>query len=43
MLITNNISTGMNFGVIKPDGKLKLLIDCTILIVIVLNIFYIPM
>lgn len=33
----------MNIRVIKPDSKVKLLVDCTILILIVMNIFYIPM
>ena len=33
----------MNIGVIKPDSKIKVFVDCTILLLIVMNIFYIPM
>ncbi|CAK62036.1 unnamed protein product (macronuclear) [Paramecium tetraurelia] len=42
-LLIYNFLVDMNIRVIKPDSKVKLLVDCTILILIVMNIFYIPM
>ncbi|CAD8199743.1 unnamed protein product [Paramecium pentaurelia] len=42
-LLIYNFWVEMQIGVIKPDSKIKLLVDCIILILIVMNIFYIPM
>lgn len=33
----------IQIGVIQPDSKFKLLIDCCILAFVIINIFYIPM
>ncbi|CAD8092616.1 unnamed protein product [Paramecium primaurelia] len=39
----NSIMPQIQIGVIQPDSKVKLLLDCCILVFVIINIFYIPM